>query len=332
MASMRRLLQVRGALQLGRTFCSSGSASVKVLGDTTTWESFVDPKDTSAKALYWTAEWCGPCKAIGPEYEKLSAEFPGINFGKADIDVLQKEAQAVEITSVPTFSFFKHGRFLGGFSGADTDKLKAFLARVDEITEEEIEAATTATEGSAPEVDSSVDESYTPPLGAAVDANPKVFFDIDVAGTAIGRLVIELKADVAPKTAENFRALCTGEKGFGYKGSPFHRIIPQFMCQGGDFTNENGTGGKSIYGEMFEDENFELKHEGPGIMSMANRGPNTNGSQFFICTVATPHLNSRHTVFGQIVEGYSVVKALEAIGSQGGETSAKATIADCGAL
>mmetsp|Transcript_37679 Transcript_37679/g.98729 ORF Transcript_37679/g.98729 Transcript_37679/m.98729 type:complete len:340 (-) Transcript_37679:49-1068(-) len=339
MSALQRLLQVRGVLQLGRGYCSAAGSSVKVIEDTNAWKDFVSSENKSARALYWTAAWCGPCKAVGPEFEKLSTEFPDITFGKADIDQLQEEAQAAQISSVPTFSFFKHGTYLGGFSGADTAKLKAYLSRVDEITATEIEEATTEAEakaaaasGSAPEVDPAHDAAYTPPLGEPAAANPQVYFDIAVGGADIGRIVMELKADAAPLTADNFRALCTGEKGFGYKGSPFHRIIPGFMCQGGDFENENGTGGKSIYGHKFDDENFDLQHAGPGILSMANAGPNTNGSQFFICTVTTPHLNGRHTVFGQVVEGFSVVKALESIGSNGGQTSAKATIADCGAL
>lgn len=168
-------------------------------------------------------------------------------------------------------------------------------------------------------------------------SNPCVFFDISIDGAPAGRLIFELFADVVPKTAENFRALCTGEKGLGsrgkplsYKGSAFHRIIPDFMCQGGDFTAGNGTGGESIYGEKFADENFQLKHGKGGLLSMANAGPNTNGSQFFITTTVTPWLDGKHVVFGELREGLDLLQAIEACGSRSGTPSAAVVIADCG--
>ncbi|KAG2444869.1 hypothetical protein HXX76_001607 [Chlamydomonas incerta] len=171
--------------------------------------------------------------------------------------------------------------------------------------------------------------------------NPRVWFDIQIGSEAAGRVVMELYADIVPKTAENFRALCTGEKGVGksgkrlhFRGCIFHRIIPEFMCQGGDFTASDGTGGESIYGAKFADEapGLALKHDKPGTLSMANAGPNTNGSQFFICTVATPWLNGKHVVFGRVVEGMTTVKRMEVVGQRSGKPSRRVIITDCGQL
>merc|ERR1711874_648414 len=161
----------------------------------------------------------------------------------------------------------------------------------------------------------------------------KVFFDVDVEGSPLGRVEFELYNGIVPRTAENFRALCTGEKGFGYKGSKFHRVTIGFVVQGGDITNGDGTGGQSIYGPTFDDENFVKKHDKVGLLSMANNGKDSNGSQFFITVVKTPWLDGKHVVFGEVTKGYTeVVKKIEALGSPSGETSKLVTIRESGCL
>lgn len=164
------------------------------------------------------------------------------------------------------------------------------------------------------------------------DTNPQVFLKVSADDQPLGTVTIELFSHIVPKTAENFRALCTGEKGYGLRDSIFHRVIPDFMCQGGDITNSDGTGGKSIYGSKFEDENFDVRHTGPGILSMANRGRDTNNSQFFITLKKAEHLDFKHVAFGWVRSGMDVVQQMGELGTKGGVPTKKLVITDCGQL
>ena len=220
--------------------------------------------------------------------------------------------------------------FSGSFAPASPlDALQAKSKYTREGVKERAAAAAALMEKSTASSMASTRGSRRPSAHAAL---PRVFLDVKADNEPLGRIVIELRSDVTPRTADNFRKLCTGQLGYGYRGSIFHRVLPNFVCHGGDFTKHDGSGSKSIYGPRFDDENFELTHSAPGKVSMANCGPHTNGSQFFITTQRAEHLDGKHVVFGHVVEGMDIVKKVEACGTLSGATLRPLCIYECGQL
>ena len=251
-------------------------------------------------------------------------------FGRTLRVNLAKPLRLRESSSRPVWA---DDEWLSTFSGQHTlDQQKQAEARLHEIkTGEKPEES-----GSEPTSEAAGTkrgaEAEAGPQGKRPRKNPQVYFDVKIGKSSMGRIIMLLRADVVPKTVENFRALCTGEKGVGYTGCTFHRVIPGFMLQGGDFTNHNGTGGRSIYGAKFNDENFILKHEQAGTLSMANSGPNTNGSQFFLTTEKTDWLDGKHVVFGNVISGLNVVRKIEKFGTKSGKPTEKIVISSSGEL